>query len=441
MEEEAVTYSDEEFVELLGFLSDSKLLVQQQAAEGVLDLTQNASFMDYCRRQPRKAAKPLLRLAEKAEAESATSSAAATLAAGRAKTPEQAKAARQAAIDAVAASRAGGAALKALVNMSAVPAVRDELIEMSAPRRIADVFKGGWLEGRHGLAHWYAMLLANLSTGATGQEALCKDEAMVQFLMTAFEAKKVAPRDGYEDPLLFLGKVMGNICACEAGRKILTGKDKETAAGTVKRLVNQLSDRARRPDVVSALRNLALDEECHDAVMDGGAFPSMARFLYPLEKVSADLKTELPKEVLEYLSREGAALTSDGPTRLASAFFILGLCRSQKGREYLRDGSAELIIKGWMQEENEEEVRNALEAAIPALTTSEEDLAKQQESSTGATEGAMADVAEAVKKVETTSKDAGALPKMEKSEPAPLPARMEHVEEGDMVELFEGIED
>lgn len=142
--------------------------VQRFAAEGVLAQTESQAFLDYCRRQPRKVAKFLLRLAEKAEADAATSRAAALVAAGGGAVGE--KAARQAAMEAAAASAAGSAALQALVNISTVPAVCEELLELSAVRRVCEAMRGGWLEGRSGLVHWYAMLLSNLTTSPKGQE-------------------------------------------------------------------------------------------------------------------------------------------------------------------------------------------------------------------------------------------------------------------------------
>ena len=60
---------DQEFSELLGFLQDQKPEVRRFAAEGVLGQTEDTDFLDYCRRNPRTAARPLLRLAEKAESE------------------------------------------------------------------------------------------------------------------------------------------------------------------------------------------------------------------------------------------------------------------------------------------------------------------------------------------------------------------------------------
>jgi len=55
----------------IGVLEDQKAEVRRLAAEGVLGQTEDTDFLDFCRREPRKCARPLLRLAEKAELDSA----------------------------------------------------------------------------------------------------------------------------------------------------------------------------------------------------------------------------------------------------------------------------------------------------------------------------------------------------------------------------------
>merc|ERR1719188_1853934 len=279
-------------------------------------------------------------------------------------------------MEAVSASAAGSAALQALVNISAVPSVRDELVELSAPRRVAQAMRGGWLEGRSGLAHWYAMLLANVTTAKPGQEAICADENMLRFLIAAYVSKPRPPaRDGYDDPLIFLGKVIGNVCALEAGRKLLLGGEQgPTTAAT---LAGELADRGRRPDVVNCFRNLCLDMECHSAVIAANPMASFARFLYPWDKADPQHRAELPEALAAELAAEGAALTGDAAVRHSAAISIVGLCRTKEGREYLRAQGAKEVLRAWQLEEPEEETRNAIEASVPALQ-SEEELEAQQ---------------------------------------------------------------
>jgi len=428
----AGVHSDEEFLELLGFLTDPKLEVQRFAAEGVLAQTESQDFLEYCRRQPRKAARPLLRLAEKAEADAATSGTAANLAAGKARTAEEQKAARMAAMEAVSASAAGSSALQALVNISAVPSVRDELVELSAPRRAAEAMRGGWLEGRSGLAHWYAMLLANITTAKAGQEAICADENLLRFLLAAYVSKPRPPaRDGYEDPLINLGKVIGNMCALESGRRLLAGGEQGPTA--VATLAGELADRGRRADVVNCFRNLCLDVECHSAVIAANPIASFARFLYPWDKADPTHRAELPEHLATALAAEGAALTGDVTVRHSVAICVVGLCRTREGRDYLRSQGTKELLRAWQLEESEEETRNAIEASVPALGSEEEFEAQQQA-------GQLAEQDQAEPAAAAPVVGDAAAPVLPRVAPGPLPKPDEKAAEGDMNGLFDGIE-
>lgn len=366
MGDEAAAAQETEFSELLGFLQDAKIEVRQFAAEGVLAQTDEQEFLDYCRRNPRKAAKGLLRLAEKAEADAATSSAAADVAAEGTHGPADMKVARMAATEAAQSSAAGSAALQALVNLSSIPTVRDELVEMNAPRRVMEAMRSGWLEGRSDLAHWYAMLLANVTTAKPGQEAVCADEGGLRFLVAAYIAKpRPPPRGGYEDPLVFLGKVLNNVCALEVGRRLLA--QGEQGPATVALLGTELADRGRRADMVNALRNICLSNECHAAVVAADVLPGMAAFLYPWAKAAPAQRAELPEALGATLAAHGAALTGDAHTRYSAAICLVGLCQTTDGRGYLRAQGALELLRAWQAEESEEETRNAIDAILKVL--------------------------------------------------------------------------
>jgi len=389
MGEEAGGYSEEEYAELLSFLQDPKHEVQRFAAEGVLAQTETKEFLEYSQRHPRLAAKPLLRLVERAEAEAASSGSALD-AAGDSAVGKKAQ--KLAAKDAAEAEAAGSAALQALVNLSGVPAVRDELVSLNGPRRCAEALRAGWLEGRSELAHWHAMLLANLTTSKAGQEGICKDEPLLRFLLAAYTAKpRPPPRDGYDDPLLFLGKVIGNVCALEAGRKCLAMGDGGPAA--LASLLGELSDRARRPDVLGCVRNVCIDSDCHPSVVQTDLMERMASFLYPWEKVEDENRKALPEAMQEALASNGAALTGDSVARNASAVSLLALCNTLAGREYLRTHGCPEVGRAWYAEESQEEVKQVLVALMPHVLNSEEeyqDRLAQQSSGVDAATGANA---------------------------------------------------
>lgn len=370
MVEVADTNNDQEFSELLGFLQDAKSEVQRFAAEGVLGQTESKEFLEFCQRQPRTAAKPLLRLVEQAEARVAASFAAGETCEGHAGGE---KAVRAAMLEKASARATGAAALQALVNLSVVPAVLEELVRLGAPRRCAEALRSGWLEGRSELAHWHAMLLANLSTAKAGREAMCADEQCIRFFLVAFVANpRPPPRDGYDDPLLCLGKVLGNICALPEGRRLLAGG--ESGAAALSTLMRELGDRGRRTDVISVLRNICLDTEFHSAVVAADPIEHLAHFLYPWDKVEPGHRANLPEQLREVLAARGAALTGDAAVRHTASVSMLGLCQTLAGREYLRAHSCRELARGWHQEETEDQTRSVLEAVLQRTQLSDDEF-------------------------------------------------------------------
>jgi hypothetical protein len=360
-----------EYDELIGFLSDQRLDVQQMAAEGVLGFTQDTGFLEFCQLHPRKIAKPLLRIVERAESSEAEGKA--TIAAAmqefentKGDAQQQERAVRQAATEAKQAQEAGAAALQSLVNLSAASAVRDEIISMNGPRRSVEALKGGWLEGRAGLAHWYAMLLANITTTKEGQEALCAEESLVHFLMAAYISNpRPPPRDGYDDPLECLGKVFRNVCALSEGRRALS------KPSCVQSFASQLSDRGRRSDAIGALRNLCIDGECHGTIATSDFAIHAATFLYPWEKVEETLRAELPEELRNELVANGAVLTADGAVRNMAAEALHGLCQSEAGLSYLRAVGYREVLRAWEAEETDPSTKAIISESLRLVLESE----------------------------------------------------------------------
>jgi len=288
--------------------------------------------------------------------------------------------------------------------------VLEELQELSAPKRCAQALRSGWLEGRSELAHWHAMLLANLTTAKRGQEALSGDESLLRFLLAAYVANpRPPPRDGYDDPLFCLGKAIGNICALEEGRRLLTGG--EGGPATLVTLMGELGDRTRRPDVLNGLRNVCLDKECHGAVVATNFMTCMASFLYPWDKVQAEHREKLPEQLRTAMAEGGAALTGDAPVRHAAAVSLLGLCRTLEGREYLRAQGCPEVARAWHQEETQADTKGVLEAVLPAVSCSEEEFKAMQEQATATEAAAPAEAAAAA--AATAPPPAAAEPKPE----------------------------
>ncbi|CAE7875776.1 CRWN1, partial [Symbiodinium microadriaticum] len=382
---DAESSQDQEFSELLGFLQDQKPEVRRFAAEGVLGQTEDTDFLDYCRRNPRKAARPLLRLAERTEAEVSEAAEA-----GEKAGSSQAQ--KATAIQAASSMEACVSALKALVNLSTIPSVQEELVSLNAPKRITEALRSGWLEGRATMAHWYAMLLANISTSAKGQQALCGDEGMLKFLVAAYVTKpRPAARDGYEDPLLWLGSLLVNVLVLPEGRKLFAMGENHALTT----IFNELADRGRRQDMINAVKNTCLDSECHQTVITTDLIAQMARFLCPWESLDADAKSMLPGALKESLEKDGASLTGDVAVRSAAAVSLMGLCRSLAGRDYLRASGCEQVLRAWHAEETDGTIKAQLwqqrepygcpveqeqiDVVLPALVLSEDELKAEQD--------------------------------------------------------------
>lgn len=365
---ESSTDQDEFFAELIGFLQDPKIEVQRLAAEGLLDQTESQELIGYCQKKPRAVAKALLRLSERAEAGLGKNE-------GAEEKSSSAKAEKISELKLLEANAAGAAALKALVNLSAIPAVCAELVDMNAGRRCCEALRGGWLEGRSSLAHWYSMLLANVTLTQTGQKALASEESLVRFLFAAFVSKnRPEPRDGYDDPMISLGKVINNVCALREGRKILS--EGEAGSSSLNLLAAELGDRQRRPDVIATFRNLCLDESLnsHAAIVSTDFLARVARFIYPWTQAQPENRADLPSALQEMLEQDGAALTGDTSVRLATAHSILGLSRSLIGRDYLREFGMKEVLRAWHTEESDEETKTVVAMAVPFVSQSEEEL-------------------------------------------------------------------
>jgi len=258
-----------------------------------------------------------------------------------------------------------------------VPTVRDELVELKAPRRCAEALRSGWLEGRAHYAHWYSMILANITTSEVGQQAIVEDEPLFRFLFAAYIAKpRPDPKDGYDDVLGCLGKVLGNVFALPTGRKLISSS--EGGAQSVGKLISEVSDRVRRHDVLAALRNLCVDNDCHEALIATDLVSRVAPFLYPIAEVPDEHQAKLPAKLKEDLVANGAALTGDSAVRHATINCFVGICRTALGRTYLRAEGCEEVLRAWHVEESDPEIREGLDISLGALRQKEEESAEGQ---------------------------------------------------------------
>jgi hypothetical protein len=329
--------NNEQYEEVLGFLKDTRTEVQAAAAEAVLGLTEENSFVEYCRTCPRLVARPMLRIIEKDPLEKST-------------------------------DEARENALKCLVNLAGTPAVQSELIELRAPSRCIEVLRELWLNGNNSHVHWFTMLLANLSTEEKGQAAFALNIKDLMFVLTLYTGEvQPKPKDDIADRLLWAGKVLHNVCASKAGRAVIVTE--VPGLRLLAKDLNAPSRRHRRGDIMSIFKNLCNDKECHDVVIQSGFYLRMACFLYP-DGEPEERRRQLPEPVLE----EMQGFTSDIAVRRLGAESLYSLAGSKDGRVFLKEGGCYELLRAWHLKETDEQTIKLIVDTVPLVHLSEEEL-------------------------------------------------------------------
>jgi len=325
-----------EYDEVLAFLSDSKHDVVEQAANVVLELSEDAEFLDYIRENPKKVARPLLRVLEREDFKSQF------------------------------------AGLNAVVNLSAVPEVAESMLDLKGIRRTCDVMENLWNNGvDKDAVELCTMVLSNLTTIETGQTMLCTEKKSLGFLVPLY----LSPPVSKTDIMFHIGSILKNITGIREGRAFVA------QANIVKPLAHQFAARQRRAIVVDIFRNLASDKECHEVLSDCDFLPSMQCFLYPDNAEKPDHTTLHP--VVES-GRQG--LTKDEGVRFNVAEMLVFLARTRIGRESMRRDHVYECVRAWHLEETQDDVKDMLESLVPCIHFSEDELKAEGLEAEGATE-------------------------------------------------------
>lgn len=329
----------EQYEEVLNFLKDTRSDVQAAAAEAVLGLTEDVSFVEYCRQCPRLVARPMLRVIEKDPLEKSTEDAREN-------------------------------ALKCLVNLAGTPALCSELVELRAPSRCIEVLRELWLNGNDGHVHWFTMLLANLSTEEKGQAAFALNVKDLMFILSLYTGEvQPKPKDDFTDRLLWAGQVLHNVCASKAGRAVVVSE--VPGLQSLARDLTVPSRRHRRGDIMKIFKNLCNDKECHDVVIKSGLYLRIACFLYP-EGEPEERRKQLPEPVLE----EMQGLTADIAVRRLCAESLFTLAGSPEGRVFLKEGGCYELLRAWHLKETDEQTIKLIVDTVPLVALSEEELEK-----------------------------------------------------------------
>lgn len=261
---------------------------------------------------------------------------------------------------------AGRFALTALVNIAEDEAAARKLVDM---RAVASASAALLDKDQRNMWSLHNALLANLTRIPEGVDALTgvradfdDDERRVA---EANLLRLATNLSGIPNALF-----LANACAAKRGREVLLSNDESDVR---KQPLNQLleflsdGDKDRRLAAASALRNCALDEETHPALVGRTDVLGLAlvRLMSPGRPVSESELAGSPKEV-----RAAAAVPMclvpepHAEIRLLIVEALLLLCQSLAGREALRKCNVYPILREWHMVETDEGVKEAVEQIV-----------------------------------------------------------------------------
>lgn len=163
---------------------------------------------------------------------------------------------------------------------------------------------------------------------------------------------------------------LANACSRKRGREVLLGNGEGDARKQPLNVLLQFlqdEDKDRRLAAASALRNCALDEDTHAALVgrtDVLGF-ALVRFMSPGRGFKDGELEGAPREVLEAAKKPmGLKPEPFAEIRLLLVEALLLLCQSKVGREALRTFKAYPILREWHTVEDDEGVQAAVEQIV-----------------------------------------------------------------------------
>lgn len=337
---------------------------------------------------------------------------------------------------------AGRFALTALVNIAEDEGAAKALVDLRAIATSASALLD---KDQRALSSLYNGLLANLTRLPEGVDALTgaregfddNDRRLAEANLLRLTSNLVRVPNA-----LFLA----NACSSKRGREVLlSNTEHDPRKQPLNALLELLrdADKDRRLAAASALRNCALDEDSHPALVGRTDVLGVAlvRLMGPGHPVEPKELEGAPKEVLE----AAAAPMSLKPEpfaeiRLMIVEALLLLCQSLSGRNALRTCKAYPILREWHMEESDEGVKGAVEQIVDRTELLTEEGGVAPVSSEGKTEDA-ADVA-APATVETleSGDDAGTGDVEPDSERVERTSAVQRPEAGDTNSMLDSID-
>jgi Domain of unknown function (DUF383)/Domain of unknown function (DUF384) len=261
---------------------------------------------------------------------------------------------------------AGRFVLSALINIAEDEGAAKQLIALRAVASCASALLDP--EQRE-MSSLYNGLLANLTRLPEGVDALTgAREEFDDNERRVAEATllRLAANMARFTNALFLA----NACSTKRGREVLlSNSENDPRKQPLNSLLQLLcdSDKDRRLAAASALRNCALDEDCHPALVERTDVLGVAlvRLMSPGHPVESKDMEGAPKEVLKAVATPMTLVPEPfAEIRLMIVEAFLLLCKSLAGRNALRTCKAYPILREWHLEESDEGVKEAVEQIV-----------------------------------------------------------------------------
>lgn len=284
-------------------------------------------------------------------------------------------------------------ALSALINLSGNDSVVDALIPFRGIERIVNS-----LNARQLYVQMHCALLGNLTRTESG----IKQALTIPNLFKGVFLKYCADSEEHTDSLGLVvinctadPAIRGEICRVDevaVRAPVLertkwdyedfdSSDDEEQAQPetptTIQRclllecLARLFPMRRRRVVTLRTVRNLALDPNCHQAMVIARLAAKMGAFLYPISGEGEYARRSA--EAAEEFRTSESGLAADIETRVVAAEILFCLTRSRDGRVGMREQGVYEFVRLWHLQEQNEELKDRLEmiANIVHLTESE----------------------------------------------------------------------
>lgn len=274
-------------------------------------------------------------------------------------------------------SRCARLALSALINLSEDEKASATIIRCAGVELCAN----GLLDDDYQiLAPLYSGLLSNLTRLSSGVDALIgKGKDTLAANASVLTLLRLVARIDKIPHVLW----MSNACSTAEGRSVLLLRNQESDADDenrqpltwLLRLLTSSND-ATRLAAASAMRNCAMDEGCHDLLVNGtnALGVCLSSLVGPSSNLPLDHIKEAPVEVRSLAANPSKAKPEPlVEIRLLIVESLLLICKSLTGRAALRESGACLVLLEWTKQEKDDQVRASVSSIMQRISATDND--------------------------------------------------------------------